>query len=252
MQKQTLTSIIDKYYLNGTVESVKWVIKDKNITIDFITPFKNLVGKITCPDIDIEDCEIGIYNTTQFSKLVKIMDKTIILKLGKSERGTPLELAIADNQYDLNYYLSDLNLIDTVPTINEPDTYDATVPITSEFIGLFTNAKKALGDIKQFTIKSELVDGEMFLNVVLGDGSGYANKIKFKTSCEALLGLSEIPFPADIMNELLKANEEMQTRFDLLLGKSKENSLSEEEKDELNHFIVLERLVRLAKIRAAR
>lgn len=50
----------------------------------------------------------------------------------------------------------------------------------------------------------------------------------------------------------LKANEEMQTRFDLLLGKSKENSLSEEEKDELNHFVVLERLVRLAKIRAAR
>jgi len=50
----------------------------------------------------------------------------------------------------------------------------------------------------------------------------------------------------------LKANQEMQTRFDLLLVKSKENSLSEEEKDELNHFIVLERLVRLAKIRAAR
>jgi hypothetical protein len=50
----------------------------------------------------------------------------------------------------------------------------------------------------------------------------------------------------------LKANQEMQTRFDLLLVKSKENSVSEEEKDELNHFIVLERLVRLAKIRAAR
>lgn len=43
----------------------------------------------------------------------------------------------------------------------------------------------------------------------------------------------------------------MRAGFDLLLVKSKENSLSEEEKDELNHFIVLQRLVRLAKIRAA-
>ena len=111
------------------------------------------------------------------------MDKTIILKIGKSERGTPLELAISDNQYDLNYYLSDLNLIDTVPTINEPEYYDATVPITSEFISLFTNAKKALGDIKQFTVKTELnKDNVVELLITLGDGSGYANKIKFKTN----------------------------------------------------------------------
>ena len=210
MNKNTITSVIDKYYLNGTVESVKWVIKDKNITVDFITPFKNLVGKVTSPNVDLEDSEIGIYNTSQFSKLVKIMNETIILKLNKSERGTPLELTLADNQYDLNYYLSDLNLIDTVPTINEPDYYDATVPITSEFISLFTNAKKALGDVKKFTVKSESTDGEMFLNIVLGDGSGYANKIKFKTKCEAMLGLSELPFPADIMTEILKANEGMK------------------------------------------
>jgi hypothetical protein len=48
----------------------------------------------------------------------------------------------------------------------------------------------------------------------------------------------------------LKADKETQTRFDMLLDKSKEKSLNEEEEDELNHFIVLERLVRLAKIRA--
>ncbi len=46
MNKQTLTSVLDKYYLNSTVESVKWVIKDKTITVDFITPMKNLVGKV--------------------------------------------------------------------------------------------------------------------------------------------------------------------------------------------------------------
>ena len=46
------------------------------------------------------------------------------------------------------------------------------------------------------------------LVIVIGDGNGYANKIKFKTPCESLFGLNEIPFPADVMMELLKANEE--------------------------------------------
>lgn len=209
MNKNILTSVIDKYYLGGSVESAKWSIKDKLITINFITPLKNLVGVITSPNIDIEDSDIGIYNTSQFSKLVKIMNDTIILDLIKSERGTPLELTISDNQYDLNYYLSDLNLIEPVPTINEPDIFDATIPITNEFISKFINAKKALGDTKQFTVKSDWTkDDGMNLIVVIGDGNTYANKIKFKTPCEAMLGLDETPFPADIMNEILKANED--------------------------------------------
>jgi hypothetical protein len=208
MNKQTLTSVVDKYYLNGTVESVKWVIKDKSITVDFITPMKNLVGKVISPNFDLEDSEIGIYNTSQFYKLVKIMNDTVVLKLNKSERGTPLELTLADNQYDLNYYLSDLNLIETVPTINEPADYDAELDIDNDFISKFTNAKKALGDVKQFTAKSEVNDGIMELLITIGEGNGYANKIKFKTKCEALFGLDEIPFPADVMMEVLKANED--------------------------------------------
>jgi hypothetical protein len=53
---------------------------------------------------------------------------------------------------------------------------------------------------------------------------------------------------AKIMN--LKATPEMQSRMEYLIEKSKESSLSKVEKDELDHFIVLERLIRLAKIRA--
>jgi hypothetical protein len=136
------------------------------------------------------------------------MNDTVVLKLNKSERGTPLELTLADNQYDLNYYLSDLNLIETVPTINEPADYDADLDIDSDFISKFTSAKKALGDVKQFTTKSEVNDGIMELLITIGEGNGYANKIKFKTKCEALFGLSEVPFPADVMMEVLKANED--------------------------------------------
>lgn len=48
----------------------------------------------------------------------------------------------------------------------------------------------------------------------------------------------------------MRADEETQQRFDFLLQKNEDNTLSIQEKDELDHFIVLERLFRLAKMRA--
>jgi hypothetical protein len=47
----------------------------------------------------------------------------------------------------------------------------------------------------------------------------------------------------------LKATEEMTNRLELLIEKSRETALNKVEKDELDHYIVLERLIRLAKIR---
>jgi hypothetical protein len=54
--------------------------------------------------------------------------------------------------------------------------------------------------------------------------------------------------PAKVM--ALKANKELQKRFENLVEKSKESSLNLQEKDELDHYVVLERLIRLAKIRS--
>ena len=48
----------------------------------------------------------------------------------------------------------------------------------------------------------------------------------------------------------LKASPETQQRFDFLVEKKHSGDISSREKDELDHFIVLERLMRLAKIRA--
>ena len=50
--------------------------------------------------------------------------------------------------------------------------------------------------------------------------------------------------------EKLQASAEMQARLEVLIAQSKEGKLSPADKDELDHYIVLERLVRLAKIRA--
>jgi len=48
----------------------------------------------------------------------------------------------------------------------------------------------------------------------------------------------------------LRPDSKMQERLEELIKKEKANGLTKSEKDELDHFIVLERLIRLAKTRA--
>lgn len=50
--------------------------------------------------------------------------------------------------------------------------------------------------------------------------------------------------------QALKATPDMQERLESLIEKSKNNELDKREKDEFDHFIVLERLIRLAKLRS--
>ena len=50
INKLTLQSIINKYYL-GQNESVKWVIKNNSINIDFMTPSKDVIGIVTSPTL---------------------------------------------------------------------------------------------------------------------------------------------------------------------------------------------------------
>lgn len=54
--------------------------------------------------------------------------------------------------------------------------------------------------------------------------------------------------PAKVL--AMKASGEMQQRFENLAEQSANGQLSKQDKDELDHYIVLERLMRLAKIRA--
>lgn len=48
----------------------------------------------------------------------------------------------------------------------------------------------------------------------------------------------------------LRASKNTQERFDYLLDKHKYDEITTEEKEELDHFLIFDRLVRMAKIRA--
>ena len=65
ISKLELQSVIEKYHLNGLIENVKWEInKNKQLTINFMSPTREMLGRVTYTDFPLLESSIGISNTT--------------------------------------------------------------------------------------------------------------------------------------------------------------------------------------------
>ena len=122
MNKQKLTGFIDKYSLGNNIESVPWVVKNNTISTDFVSEDRTLLGKATLNNIDLDDCEIGIYNTSQLQKMVAVLGNEVDIDLKKVE-DRAIALHMTDNDVSLNYMLADLDIIPKAPKLKTlPDT----------------------------------------------------------------------------------------------------------------------------------
>jgi hypothetical protein len=75
----------------------------------------------------------------------------------------------------------------------------------SDFVTRFVDCKKALGsDVKTFTLEPQNESAR----IILGDPSGYANKLEFEIPAKTE-GMPFIPllFPSDVLREILVANK---------------------------------------------
>jgi hypothetical protein len=206
MKKLYLEDVIEKYYLNGLVERVKITIKDKVLSTKFISAQKNLVGTVEAPSIELDDCEFGVYDTTQLLKLINITDNFLVVNVEKQGK-IANKLLIADNEYNLEYALADTMLTPAVPTIDEPQ-YQMVADVDSDFITKFLKAGKALGtDI--FVVEQSInTDNESAVKFTLGGTEGHTNKINFtlKTTTSSIPGVL-IKFPLPEFSAILAANK---------------------------------------------
>jgi hypothetical protein len=208
MDKLHLVSILDKYYLNGTVEKVKIQVKDKKVEIKFVALNKDLVGTINADDFDLDDVEMGIYDTTQLLKLINITNHHLILE-AKKEHNIPTKLLIADNEFNLEYVLADTTMIANVPTVNEPE-YPIEASIDLEFITKFIKAKKAI-DSEVFSVDANYDEvGSKVVRFILGGSESYTNKIQF-TAPATYEGIQnkQLQFNINYMREILDSNKDL-------------------------------------------
>ena len=207
VNKLVLQSVINKYYL-GEVESVKWKIQDKVLTIDFMSINKEVIGNVTHTDIDVEDSDLAIFDTKKLLNLIGITSGDLLISLEKT-KSVYTKLFIADNDFNLTYALSDLLLISKPGTVDEP-VWDMVLPLEQEEVGNLIKAKSALTGIGNMTLSPDSdLDGGDICVVTFGDEQGHNNKIVYNLTGDIRQADISIPFNSDMFKNILNANKDL-------------------------------------------
>ena len=189
MKKQVLTTFIDKYSLNGTIESVKWIVDNNNkqIKTASISDDKNVISYVVIKDdAGLTDSEIGINDTNK------------IVSLSLSSEGT-----------DVQYVTADLTVIPKVPDLKKLPPFNLEIPLTKEFVTTFVKAKTALSDVDTMTFIKDKKDK---IKLTIGYSSVNSNRINIDikpTEGKDTLGKT-IHFSAKYLKEILISNSDCE------------------------------------------
>ena len=179
INKVELQSVINKYYLNGLVEAVKWDIKDNNLNIKFTAPTREMIGEISHSDFKLENSSFGISNTSQLLKLINITAGEVLLSFIKNNKIFN-KLIIADQQFTVNYSLADILTIPKTGAYNGSNEFEIELELTNEIISALIKAKSALAESTTVMINPySSLDGDPQLELTFGGDIEYANKVSY-------------------------------------------------------------------------
>jgi len=213
ISKLELQSVINKYYLNGLIEAVKWDIKDNKLVIKYTSPTKEMLGEIIHSNFNLEDSSIGISNTSQLLKLIGITGGEVMLNYIKHNKIFS-KLIISDNQFTVNYTLADILTIPKSGAYNGSEEYNFKIPINKEIIQALIKAKSALDESETVVIKPyKGLDGDSQLELIFGGDIEYSNKVSYYlsniNSKDSILPDFTLGFNSNLFKEILTVNKDI-------------------------------------------
>ena len=209
--KNTLQSIISKYYLGGKVESVKWVVKDGNLSIDFMSPTKDMIGKLTAKGFPITtEGTLAIFNTSQLNRLLNVLSGDLMLDAEKT-KAVLTKLNIQDAKASINYSLADPLMIQKVGEVNEDVEWQVNATLENEDFHTFVRAASAIQGNEIVTLNpTEDIVGTPVLQFTFGERMEFSNKVEFHINAEFGENVrqdNKIPFSSEMLREIFNANK---------------------------------------------
>ena len=222
MKKDILNSFIDKYSLNGTIESVKWTVSstDKTIKTSSMSDDRGVLSFVTLKDnAGLSDLEIGVNDTSKLKRMLTVLGDDVEITPNKitveteDEDGNPksvekiTSLTIVSGETDVQYCTADLSVIPTVPPLKKIPTFNLEIPLTKEFTTTFIKAKSALNDNDVLTLTT---DKKGKIKMTLGYSNVNSNRINVEvkpTAGKDTLGKT-MHFNAKYLKEIITSNSE--------------------------------------------
>lgn len=212
IKKSILQSIISKYYLDIN-EKVKWVIENKKLDIGFTSPSKDLIGKISYSEFELDDnVELSIFDTKKLTNFINVCEEDIKLSVYLDQKSLyPTKLLITDNKFECSYTLADPLLIAKNGIVNEPQ-WDVEFDLSSDDINNLIKAKKALQDNSNVSLIYDTdFENNSYISFVFGDISDYNNKITYNIPCSKSNSIINIQFDSEYIRSILKANDDSKS-----------------------------------------
>ena len=206
MNKQKLVRFINKYYLNGTVNSVILNSKSSKLSARFISGDKTLLGELEMDKWQFEDSEVGIYSTEQLLKLLSVLDEDINVTINKAGDKS-IALKVSDASSSVNYMLSDISIISKPPQLKSVPNFELKIDVTPNFMNKFISGKSALAETDNFTV---ITDGSE-TKLVIGYASINTNRVIIPVTTTESSNIDNVSFNANIFKEVLTANKECES-----------------------------------------
>jgi ribosome maturation factor RimP len=206
MNKQKLVRFINKYYLNGTVNSVILNSNSNKLSARFISGDKTLLGELEMDKWQFEDSEVGIYNTEQLLKLLSVLDEDVNVSISKAGDKS-IALKVTDAFSSVNYMLSDISIINKPPQLKEVPEFEVKIDVTPQFVNKFIAGKGALAETDNFTV---LTDGSN-TKLVIGYAAINTNRVTLPVTTSKSNDIDNVSFNANIFKEVLTANKECES-----------------------------------------
>ena len=206
MHKQKLVRFINKYYLNGTVNSVVLNSKSNKLLARFISGDKTLLGELEKDKWQFEDSEVGIYSTEQLLKLLSVLDEDINVTINKAGDKS-IALKVSDSSSSVNYMLSDTSIISKPPQLKTVPNFELKIDVTPNLMSKFISGKGALAETDDFTV---ITDGSE-TKIVIGYASINTNRVTIPVTTQESNNIDNVSFNANIFKEVLTANKECES-----------------------------------------
>lgn len=202
-----LMDFINRYYLGGNVEHVKWETDDNRLMCDFISADQSVVGSLTLHDFPLEDTTVGIYDTAKLMKLMKILDGTVDIDVEKAG-DKAVAIHFEDDHKEINFRLGELSIIPETPKLKQLPDFTVSITLDDQFIADFISSERALDDSTTFAVQS---DGTV-VDVVVGYSQmGNTNKVVLNPAVETAAEVENVMFDSSIFREILSANRGSET-----------------------------------------
>ena len=202
MRKEVVSRFIEKYRLGGNVNSVKLTSKGDTLHTRFITDDKSLLGEMTMKNFKFDEADMGVYNTEQLTKLLSVLDKDIDVYLTSIDEKA-VSLKISDSNANVNFMLSDLNVINTPPNLKQLPDFECKIKVDGKFMETFIKRTNALADVDTLTV----VNNKGSMELVIGYSSMNTNRVTIPVNCEGTLE-DHVSFSAKYFKDVLVANKE--------------------------------------------